>query len=76
MTDGFDIGAIDRVLLEFQDAPGRVVDQLQPPLFVDHQHAFDHARKNGLHARAVARQAVDAAAQFLHGLVHATRHAS
>ena len=43
VTDGLDVRMIDRALFEFQDAAGRVVDQLQPPLFIDHQHAFDHA---------------------------------
>ena len=76
VADRLDVGVIDRALFELEDAARGVVDQLQPALFVDHQHAFDHAREDRFHPRAIARQAVDAPAELLHRLVHRPRHAA
>ena len=74
VADGLHVGMVERALLELEDAPGGVVHQLQASLLVDHEHAFHHAGEDGLHPGAVARQAVEAAAQLLHGLVHAAHH--
>ena len=65
---------VDRVVIELQHAPRRVVDVLQAALLVDDQHAFDHARENRDHARAIARELVDAPPEFVHGAVHRARH--
>ena len=51
-----------------QHAPRGVVDVLEAALLVDDQHAFDHAREDRDHARAIARELVDAPPELLHGL--------
>ena len=74
VADGFDVGPVDGVVIEPQHAPRGIVDVLHAPVVVDDQHAFDHAREDGDHAGAIARQLVDAPAQLVHGPVHRPRH--
>ena len=50
------------------------VDELEPTLPIDDEHAFHHAGENGFHSRAVARQFLDALPQFLHGRIEHARH--
>ena len=49
------------------------VHQLQPPLPIDDEHAFDHAGEDRFHARAIARELLEPAPEFLHGLVERAR---
>ena len=73
MADRLDVRMIDRSLLELEQAARRVVHQLQSTLLVHHQHAFDHAGEDCLHAGPIALEAVDAAAELVHRLVHRPR---
>ena len=73
MADGLDVGPPGGVVLEPQHAARGVVDVLQLAGLVDDQHAFDHAAEDRLHARAIARQLVDAAAELVHGRVERAR---
>ena len=48
------------------------IHELQPPLPIDDEHAFDHAGEDGAHPRAIARQLLDPSAQLLHRGVERT----
>ena len=63
-----------RVVVEPEHPARRVVDVLEPALLVDDEDALHHAREDGDHARAIARQLVDAASELLYGAVHRPRH--
>ena len=76
MTDGFDVGTAAGLALELQQVARSFVHELQPPLAVDDQHAFDHAGEDGLHARAVAGERVHPLPQFMHGGIHGARDAA
>ena len=67
MADDFEIAAARRRRVDAQHLLRGAIHQLQPSLSIDDQHAFDHAGEDGLHARAIARQLFEPAAQFLHG---------
>ena len=49
-------------------------DQLQAALFVDDEHAFDHAAEDRLHAGAVGGELRGAAADLANGVVEHARH--
>ena len=61
-------------MFEPEHAPGGVVDVLQAAELVHHEHAFDHAREDRDHARAIALELVDAPSERVHGAVQRTRY--
>ena len=73
MPDRFDVGPADRDVVQLQHLPRGVVDQLQPPLRIDDDDAFDHAGEDRFHARAIARLLGELAADFLDRLVERPR---
>ena len=50
------------------------VDELHTALSIEDEHAFDHARKDGFHSRAVARQLLRRRAQLLHVALEGARN--
>ncbi len=50
------------------------VRKLEPAVFVDHEHAFDHAAEDRLHAGAVGREFCCPAADLADGVVEHARH--
>ena len=76
MADRLDVRSPGGVALHPQHPARRLVHHLQLAGLVDDQHALDHAAEDGLHARPIARQRVDAASLLLHrGVERARRHA-
>ena len=62
LAHGLDVVAAEQVAFEIQHPPRGVVHQPQPPVAVDDEHAFDHARQDGRHARAIGLELVQRAA--------------
>ena len=50
------------------------IDQLQPSLPIDDEHALDHAGEDRFHARAIARQLLEPAAELLDRRIEHPRH--
>ena len=69
MPNRFDVVAAERQVVELQHVPRRVVCQLQPALWIDDDHPFDHAGEDRFHPRAIARLRGEPAAHFLHRIV-------
>ena len=51
------------------------VHEPHAPVAVQHQHAFDHPREDGLHARPIAREIRQARAELEHHAIERARHA-
>ena len=74
MPDRLDIVPPDRQLVELQHLPRGVVHELQPPLRIDDDDAFDHAGQDRFHAAAVSGELAQPPAELLHRLVERSRH--
>ena len=53
LAHSLDVVAPKQIVFEVQHAPRGVVRETQPPVAVHDEHAFDHAREDGRHARAI-----------------------
>jgi hypothetical protein len=58
-----------RWIVDLEHAPGRTVDQLQPPLRRDHQHTLAHPIEDRFHARPIGLALCRAAADLAHRIV-------
>src|SRR6185436_13206636 len=72
-TDGFDIRAPDAVACKPQHLPRSVVHELQAPVCVDNDDAFDHAREHRFYPRAVPRLLLQPPADLLDRVVERPR---
>ena len=74
MPDDLEVRPPGRRRLDAQHLLRGAIDQLQASLPIDDEHALDHAAEDGFHARPIARQFLDAAAELLDGLVECAGH--
>ena len=65
VADRFDVMPADREIVDLQQLPRGIVQELDAALRVDDDDSFDHPGENGRHSRAVARQLDEPFAELL-----------
>jgi hypothetical protein len=66
VTDDLDIVTADRQIVEPQQLSCGLIGELHPSTRIEHNHAFQHAGEDGLHARPIARELFEPSPHFLH----------